>query len=114
MGEHYVVEQATPRWLSTGLTTTGAALITALLLWIASSQLEISTNQAVIMTKQEVQERKLDELKKSQAAQLGTLTNNQNNIWPRLRAHGENIAMLREKIEDICQCQVRLKDPEKF
>ena len=46
MEEHYMVEQSAPRWVSTVLSTIGAALTAGLLLWIASSQLEISTNQA--------------------------------------------------------------------
>ena len=83
-------------------------------MWIANSQLEISTNQAIIMTKQESQEQKLDELKETQSAQLKGIADSHDTIWPRLRAHGENISMLREKIEDICKCEVRLNQPEKF
>ena len=55
MSEHYVVEQTSPKWLSIALTTIGAALASGLLIWIASSQLEITKTQAVILTKLETQ-----------------------------------------------------------
>jgi hypothetical protein len=35
-------------------------------------------------------------------------------IWPRLRAHGENAELLRREIERLCNCKIKLNEPEKF
>lgn len=130
--EHYVVDQVAPKWLSTALTTMGAALVTGLLIWIASSQLEINTNQAVILSKLEFQEtilesdrmkvqsdlRSLRELLSVQTEslqdQLDILEHNQNQLWPRIRAHGENITILKNDLEQLCNCKINLSEPEKF
>lgn len=112
--EHYVVEQATPRWLSTGLTTVGAALVTALLIWIAASQLEINTQQAVILVKLENQQHLYTKQKESVDSRLSLLLDNQNRIWPRLRAHGENLQIVARELEKYCNCDIKLKDPEPY
>jgi len=37
-----------------------------------------------------------------------------NTIWPRLRAHGENLKVLTREIEELCNCEVKLTVPEDF
>ena len=114
MTEHYMVETTTPRWLSTALTTLGAALIASLLVWIATSQLKINTQMAVVLYKLEAQEASLDSVTNDIDGQIQILLDNQNRIWPRLRGHGENIAILRQEIERLCDCKIQLQEPEPF
>lgn len=35
-------------------------------------------------------------------------------VWPRLRAHGENIAILSRQLELLCQCKIELNQPQTF
>lgn len=114
MTDHYVVEPSAPKWLSTMLITIGSALIAALLMWIASSQLDINTKQAVILHKLESQEKLYTVDREDTRSQLALLLDNQNRIWPRLRAHGENIQILKRKFEEVCNCTIELKEPERF
>ena len=46
--------------------------------------------------------------------QMHQLTRNDTQQWPRLRAHGENVQILKREIEKICKCVINLKVPEKF
>ena len=112
--DHYVVEPVAPKWVGTALTTVGAALVTALLVWIATSQLDINTQMAVVLYKLESQEELIEQNIKDVDDELDILLDNQNRIWPRLRAHGENIQVLAQILEKHCDCKIELKDPEPF
>jgi hypothetical protein len=112
--EHYVVEQTSPKWLTTALTSLGAALTGGLLLWIASSQLSITTEIAVVSRNQEVMVEKLTETTSATEIRLDAIAALVNQIWPRLRAHGENMEILRRELEELCQCKIDLKQPEQF
>lgn len=114
MTEHYVVEQSTPKWMSTVLSTVGAALTAGLLMWIASSQLTISTNQAVIINKLEAQKEVINISNNNTDLQIEILHERLNQVWPRLRAHGENIAVVKRKLEALCDCNIDLNEPEQF
>ena len=112
--EHYVVEQTAPKWMTTALVTIGSGLVTVLLIWIASSQLELNTNVALMQQQMTNQEDKLDVYIKEQSTQIGVLDRNQQRVWPRLRTHGENIAILKREIEKVCDCDIELEEPEQF
>ena len=105
--DHYVVETSTPRWLNTILVSIGGTLAAALLLWIANSQLTLVTTTAVMA--EQVQH--MTQIQTEQAKRYDGLLNQ---IWPRLRAHGSNIAILAREIESICKCKVKLTEPEEF
>lgn len=112
--EHYVVERTAPKWVVSSLVTVGSGLATILLVWIASSQLNINTQMAVIVYKLEAQEELFSDTRATFNDQFGTLLDNQNRIWPRLRNHGENISILRRALEEQCQCTINLEEPEGF
>ena len=114
MTDHYVVEQAAPKWINTALTSVGATLCGGLLLWIANGQQSMATEQAVI--RQEVQQLRAANKTDTEAVKrnLTRIEDLMNQVWPRLRVHGENIAILKAEIERICKCKVELKEPEKF
>ena len=114
MTEHYVVEQTGPKWLITMLTSLGGVLMAALLLWIASSQLTLVTTTAVIQRDLQSQSEAIDNIHEQQKSALQRVNLNINQIWPRLRAHGENIEVLRQALESMCECKVKLAEPEKF
>lgn len=109
-----MVEHTGPKWVITALTSVGATLAGGLLLWIASSQLTITTNLAVVTRNQEVIVEKLLDTTDSVEARLDSMTALMNQVWPRLRTHGENIEILRREIETLCDCEITLKTPEKF
>ena len=105
---------ATPKWVSTALTTIGAGLTTVLLVWIASSQVELITRQAVILNNQEAIRMQINETTTAQRDQMARMELNLNRVWPRLRTHGENIAILTREIEVLCKCKIILKLPEEY
>lgn len=114
MSEHYVVEPGTPKWMATVLSSIGGVLASGLLLWIASSQLNISTTQAVILRDLAAQEELLKINVREQDKDLKQLNSRMDQIWPRLRAHGENITLIKDKLEVLCKCKIQLRQPEQF
>ena len=89
-------------------------LCSALLIWVAASQLNITTETALLNQKLEQQETLMTSYLERKEEMISNLLQNQNNIWPRLRTHGENIQVLKREIERMCDCQVELKQPERF
>ena len=101
-------------WFATVLQSIGGTIAAILLVWIASNQVTIITSQAVLQR---------DFVAQSDA--LKTFTRNANfthdevkewftQVWPRLRAHGENVELLRNEVEDVCSCSIDLKTPDDF
>lgn len=101
-------------WLSTALTSMGATLAGALLLWIASNQLTIATSQAILSAEFNSQARILQEYTTHTKLQDDELREWFKQVWPRLRTHGENIVTLKSELEDLCDCTIRLEEPDKF
>jgi len=112
--EHYVVETATPKWIVTGLTTIGAALVGGLLLWIAKGQFTTAVEQGKMAVQMNNLIRIVEDNNHSVNDNLITLRQNQDRIWPRLRSHGENIAILRHELEQLCNCEIVLEEPETY
>ena len=109
-----MVASTDSKWLQTALQSIAGVLVSLLLAWIASNQVEIITSQAVLQRDFEAQSNALNRF----VAQTDT-TNKEvkewmAQIWPRLRTHGENIEVLKNEIEDICKCPISLKRPEEF
>jgi hypothetical protein len=77
-------------------TAIGGTLSAAFIIWMTSSQLSITTSLARIQDKQLHFTSRLDM------------------VWPRLRSHGEDIAILQKEIEKLCQCSIQLTRPERF
>ena len=102
------------RWINTFLATMGATLTCALLLWIASNQMAISTQQAVLQRDFQAQALAF--------AEYNVIGRNQNTevkewfreIWPRLRVHDENVTILQRHVQELCNCQIPLNKPDKF
>ena len=112
--DHYVIEQTSPKWLQTALTTIAATLMSGALIWIVNGQINLGRDNAVILTKLDLQQEVYEETTTALRLEVATLLDNQNRIWPRLRTHGENIAILTREIEKLCNCKVELKEPERF
>ena len=110
--DHVELVASAPTWITTVFTSIGGVLAAALLMWIATSQVEIVTTQAVILNNQEVQAEQLTASVEAQKQAVERLDHNFDQIWPRLRTHGENIAILTREIEELCDCKVDLKQPE--
>lgn len=112
--EHYVVEQVAPKWVGTILTSMGATLAAGLLLWIANGQFKLALEQAktreTLTNFAEVVQKSNNDL----LIRMNRLQTNQDRIWPRLRAHGENAEILKREIEALCKCDIELNDPEEY
>ncbi len=102
------------RWVTTFLTTMGAMLIGSLLIWIASNQVNIVTSQAVLQRDFQAQTRAFNAYNEIDRAGDLEVREWFKQIWPRLRVHGENVAILKRYMEDVCVCEVELKQPERF
>lgn len=96
------------------LSSIGGVLISGGLIWIGSSQLQITTDMA--LTQQQVAQLRntVERFFQEQESQIDRIIDNQNNIWPRLRAHGENIEILRREVEAITGKDIKLVEPDKF
>ena len=103
-----------PQWLGAFLTTIGAMLAGSLLIWIAANQVSIVTSQAVLQRDFQAQAKAI--LEYNTIDRAGDLEVKEwfKQIWPRLRVHGENVAILKRYMEDVCACEVELKQPERF
>lgn len=101
-------------WLVTALATIGATLTGALLLWIAGNQVSITTSQAVLSTQFKAQTRAFEQYSQENKKNDMELRDWLEQIWPRLRVHGENIEVIKRHLELICDCEVELNDPERF
>ena len=102
------------KWLATALQSIAGVLISILLAWIAQNQVEIITSQAVLQRDFSTQSEAINRFVKRTDEQNEEVKKWISQIWPRLRAHGENIEVLRNEIEDICKCPIELKKPEEF
>jgi len=102
------------KWFVNFLATLGATLTGALLLWIASNQVSIVTSQAVLARDFQAQAEAFNAY--NTIDQAGDLEVKEwfKQIWPRLRVHGETVAILQRYLEDLCTCDVELKKPERF
>lgn len=100
--------------LITALASIGAILTSGTLMWIGSSQLQLTTDMA--LTQQQVAQLQdsVERYFNEQETQLNRMIDNQNRIWPRLRAHGENIEILRREMETITGKDIKLVEPDKF
>ena len=114
MQEKMEIVATAPSWVVTALTTIGAGLVTVLLVWIATSQIEIGKNQAVILNNQEIQGDQLETAVESQRAAIVRLDTSLNTIWPRIRNHGEAIEILKRELELVTGKDIELPDPERF
>jgi len=114
MGEERGSNAQQQRWITTFMTTVGAVLVASLLLWIATTQASIITSQAVLQQQFQAQTEAFNSY--NQADRTGDLEVKEwfKQIWPRLRVHGENVAILKRYMEDVCACEVELKKPERF
>lgn len=101
-------------WLITALATIGATLTGALLLWIAGNQVSIATSQAVLSNEFQAQTKAFEQYSNDNKENDRELREWMEQIWPRLRNHGENIEIVRRHIESICDCDIELNEPEKF
>ena len=110
-------ENAFERHAQTALTS----LIVLLLAGVATFVFRMSDNQDEQLIEMRVLQFQVkalaDEMRgntgfaQREVARLDKLTDQ---IWPRLRAHGENIEVIHRKIEELCGCEMRLNDPDKF
>ena len=110
----YYQSAEAPKWIATILTSLGATLVGALLLWIASSQLSVSRDIAVLANSMEAmrEQQVADGIERAQ--ELDYITGRFDRIWPRIRANNTNITILHRKLEELCDCEVQLSDPEAF
>jgi len=102
------------KWFINFLATVGAVLMASLLLWIANTQASIITSQAVLQRDFQAQAeafRSYNEIDRAGDLEVKEWFKQ---IWPRLRVHGENVAILKRYMEDVCACEVELKKPERF
>ena len=82
-----------------------STLCAGLLLWVVSNQLHNTQKLVAIETTLKTY---------NVTDELHDLERNQNFIWPRLRAHGENIYNMARILEDVCNCDVDIKQPDDF
>ena len=101
-------------WVGTILQSVGGTLVAILLMWIASNQVTIITSQAVLQRDFVSQAQSITRFIKHQDTTNSEVKDWMSQIWPRLRTHGENIAVLKNELEDICKCPITLKRPEEF
>lgn len=101
-------------WLSALLQSIAGVLIAVLLSWIASNQVDIITSQAVLQRDFVAQKNEITQFMVRSQGTDSEVKDWMKQIWPRLRTHGENIEVLRNEIEDICNCPIVLKRPEDF
>jgi len=107
-------ERRTANWVGTILQSVGGTIMAILLVWIASNQVTIITSQAVLQRDFVAQAESLKRFTRSAEVTHAEVKEWLEQIWPRLRAHGENLEVLAREIEDLCQCPVDLKRPEDF
>lgn len=100
--------------IQTSLVTIGSTLAAGLLIWIASSQLDIVKNQIGVQRDVTTATHLMREVAEKTEMEIARVDNHLNQVWPRLRVHGENIAILTRELEDLCECKIDLKKPEKF
>jgi len=112
-----VQQNAFERHAQTALTS----LIVLLLAGVVGFIFQISTSQSDQLVEMRVLQFQVKSLSEevrgsssTAAAHINRLEVSINTVWPRLRAHGENLALLARHIETLCKCSVKLNDPEKF
>ena len=112
-----VQQNAFERHAQTALTS----LVVLLLAGMVGFIFQISTSQSDQLIEMRVLQFQVKTLSEEVRGSAGTaavhinrLELSLNQVWPRLRAHGENLALLARQIEALCKCTVKLNDPEKF
>jgi len=113
---------AKPSALLVGAVAVSGTLFSLLMGWVAlgqsgisEAQTELKAQQAVFIANQKAIEAKLDLRIKHLESGYEEHENSIQNIWPRIRAHGSNILLLEEEIEDHHnEADIHLKEPERF
>ena len=100
-------------WTTMGATI-GGTLVSALLLWIGSNQLKLSTGQAVIQRDLQAQATLILENNNLRQRENKRLEELFGRVWPRLRSLQQNQIILSRELEEICDCEIELQEPEKF
>jgi len=96
-------ESPQPAWYVTLLATLGAGLLMSMLLWVGASLTSLQTTTAVMAKEMH-----------GVTAAMTAVDKRLTRVWPRLRAHGENIEVLKRELETLCDCTIKLNDPEQF
>lgn len=89
-------------------------LIGVLLMWIAGNQVTLGKGQAVLQRDFVAQADSVSLYMARAEKDNQEMREWMSQVWPRLRTHGENIAILKNEIEDVCACKIELKRPEEF
>lgn len=110
----YYTSAETPKWIATILTSLGATLMGALLLWIASSQLSVSKEIAVLASAMQHMNTQIALERDDRAKELEFITGRFDRIWPRIRSNSANITILERRLEALCKCEVELQTPEEY
>ena len=112
-----VQQNAFERHAQTALTS----LVVLLLAGVVGFIFQISTSQGDQLVEMRVLQFQVKALSEEVRGSSGTaaahtarLETSFNTVWPRLRAHGENIALMARQVEALCKCDIKLHDPEKF
>ena len=101
-------------WVMVLLTAIGGTLASALLIWIAGTQVSIQIGQGVIVTKFEAQAEAMSEYMSSMRAEQLQQSILIGKIWPRLRAHDESLALIVREVQEVCKCKIDLPEPDQF
>jgi hypothetical protein len=103
-----------PRWMTTALTTIGAGLVASLLIWVATNQVFLLKDTAVMSEKLDTLTAPLTLQLSNIDSKLTLLDSDVNRFRARLRADGQNIEVLKRELEDVCVCTINLNKPEVF
>ena len=107
-------EQSLGKIWVTMAASAGATVISALLLYVASNQLQTATTLAVIQRDLQTQASLMianNNLRQKENARLEEYLGQ---VWPRLRSLQQNQVIIARELEELCDCEIELKEPENF
>ena len=107
-------QRRTNQFLFNVSTAIAGVLVSSMLVWIASSQLKLTTTTALIQHQLNEQQKTLAAYVRTGEGRLDSIEQRLLQVWPRLRAHGENIEILRRETERLCSCKIEQSEPEDF
>ena len=121
MGNENGVENNTNSSFERHAQTVLVAIVTLIIGWTGFAILEIKAQQSDMAAEQRILGIHLETIKEklinNATDQSKTLQRQEeylDTMWPRLRAHDQNIVTLHRAMEKQCQCVIILEEPERF
>ncbi len=103
-----------PNWIMIVLSSLGATLAGGLLLAIAATTFLLAKEVAVLQTTVAAQTLVIRETARDGDADIKEIKEWFAQLWPRTRVLGTNMQILKRQVEALCNCSIKLEQPERF